>query len=114
MSNIKTDLWICGLDGSCDRPKMSTHPSAKCNLRHLGFTQKEDSGGSKGQMRDTAFEDVGRAFVDGRGSVYAFALSFMPLPSKSASGHRVVASPTIEATLLKPRQLSTSARPRVP
>ena len=46
-----------------------------------------------GQESDTAFKNVEKVFVDGRESVYAPALSFMLLPSKSAPERRIVASP---------------------
>jgi hypothetical protein len=65
-----------------------------------------------GRGSDTAFEKLEKISVDGRESDYAPALSFMLLPSKSASERRIIASPDDRSFLLRPRQLSTSAKPR--
>lgn len=46
-----------------------------------------------GRGSDTALENVEKISVDGRESDYAPALSFMLLPSKSASERRIIASP---------------------
>lgn len=45
-----------------------------------------------GRGNDTAFENGEKISVDGRESDYAHALSFILLPSKSASERRIVAS----------------------